>query len=38
MTDNSKEDRIKLALEAFKKGLFPSRNAAAKAYDVPLYL
>ena len=36
MADNSKEERIKLALEAYKKGLFSSRNAAAKAYDVPL--
>jgi hypothetical protein len=38
MADNSKEDRMKLALEAFKKGLFSSRNAVAKAYDVSLYL
>ena len=36
MPDNSKEERINLALEAYKKGFFPSRNAAAKAYDVPL--
>ncbi|ODM14636.1 hypothetical protein SI65_09981 [Aspergillus cristatus] len=36
MADNSKEARIKIALEAYKKGLFSSRNAAAKAYDVPL--
>lgn len=36
MADDSKEERIKLALKAYKKGLFPSKNAAAKAYDVPL--
>ena len=36
MADNLKEKRINLALEAYKKGLFPSRNAAARAYDVPL--
>lgn len=36
MPDNSKEERIRLALEAYKKHLFPSKNAAAKAYDVPL--
>ena len=36
MPDNSREERINLALEAYKKGFFPSRNAAAKAYDVPL--
>jgi hypothetical protein len=36
MADNSKEYRMKLALEAFRKGHFSSRNAAARAYDVPL--
>ena len=36
MSDISKEERINLALDAFRKGLFPSRNAAAKAFDVPL--
>lgn len=36
MVDNSKADRIKLALEAYKNSFFSSKNAAAKAYDAPL--
>jgi len=35
MADISKEGRMQLALEAYKKGLFPSKTAAAKAFDVP---
>jgi hypothetical protein len=35
MTDNSKEGRLQLALDASKEGLFTSKGAAAKAFDVP---
>ena len=36
MSDNSKEERIKIAVDSYKKGHISSKNAAAKAYDVPL--
>ena len=36
IADISKEGHMQLALEAYKKGLFPSKTAAAKAFDVPL--
>jgi len=35
MADISKEWHMQLALEAYKKGLFPSKTAAAKAFDMP---
>jgi len=35
MADISKEGRIELAIDAYNKGLYPSKNAAAKAFDVP---
>jgi len=35
MADISKEGCMQLALEAYKKGLFPSKTAAVKAFDVP---
>lgn len=31
----SKEERLLLALDAYQRGLFPSQNTAAKAFDVP---
>ena len=34
MSELSREDRINLALEAFNRGLFPSKNACAKAFDI----
>jgi len=35
MANISKEGCMQLALKAYKKGLFPSKTAAAKAFDVP---
>ena len=35
MDSLSKEERLMLALDAYKSGLFPSQNAAAKAFNVP---
>jgi len=35
MADISKEGHMQLALEAYKKGLFSLKTAAAKAFDVP---
>jgi len=35
MADISKEGCMQLALEAYKKDLFLSKTAAAKAFDVP---
>ena len=35
MADISKEGRMQLALDAYKRGLYPTKKAAAKAFDVP---
>jgi hypothetical protein len=35
MAELSKEERMQLAIDAYKKGLFKSKTAAAKAFDVP---
>ena len=35
MTEISKEERMKLAIEAFNKGQFQSKTACAQAFDVP---
>jgi hypothetical protein len=36
MADISNEGRVQLAIDAYKKGLYPSMTTAAKAFDVPL--
>jgi hypothetical protein len=35
MAELSKEERMKLAIDAYNSGLFTSKTAAAKAFDVP---
>ena len=35
MAEVPKEERMKLAIEAFNKGQFPSKTACAHAFDVP---
>ena len=35
MTEIAKEERMKLAIEAFNQGQFQSRTACAQAFDVP---
>ncbi|KKA16457.1 hypothetical protein T310_9953, partial [Rasamsonia emersonii CBS 393.64] len=35
MADISREERLQLALQAYKKGQFPSIQKAADAFDVP---
>lgn len=36
MTEIPKEKQMEMAIEAFNKGQFPSKNACAKAFDVAL--
>ena len=35
MAELSKEECMQLAIDAYKKGLFKSKSAAAKAFDIP---